>query len=249
MDMMDSKKEILRNVRGVLGCNGVRCLEDLAPMRQETLERRLTAANAKLQPTGKASIYATWLQQQAFRAKAAPPVTVIERWCHYLARRGCGKAMLQVVWMQAALTELDKWCGAMNSELVRDVRKHVFDTISATYPVEFDNSVSQGTAMDVDTTGPSVSGCSGATASDDAMEIETHASFAARGAGASSAMVRATQDEPSDSDSELTMEEHESPFGGAAAAKTRFRGDRYKVGGMYRSPVLVVSTAKGITDI
>ncbi|KAM4056862.1 hypothetical protein HRG_003725 [Hirsutella rhossiliensis] len=236
MDMMDSRDEILRNVREVLGCNGVRRLEDLAPMRQETIERRLTAAASKLQPASMASIYATWLQEQAYSGCAAPPAAVVDRWCHYLARRGCGKAMLQVIWMQAALTVLDKWCAIMSPERVRDVRKDVCDAIAAAYPGEQDSNVRQHDRMDVEAataSGPSVPGRRG-VAADDAMQVDdARASFAARDAGAGPAMVRATRDTPSDSGSELTMEERESSFGGSTAAKTQYTGDQYKVGGHY----------------
>ncbi|KMQ81445.1 hypothetical protein RF55_26294, partial [Lasius niger] len=131
---MDSNAQMLRNVREVLGCNNIRSLEDLAPMRQTTLERRLSAAQDSLSPASIDSIYATWLQEQAFRAADVPPSQVIERWCHYLAYGGCSKKSLTIIWMQAALTVLDKWFSAMSPERVRQVRSAICDEISAKYP-------------------------------------------------------------------------------------------------------------------
>lgn len=220
MAIMDSKDDILRNVRDVLGCSGVLRFEDLAPMRQETVERRLTAAEGRLQPASVASIYAVWLQEQACRHTASPPPPVVERWCRYLARRGCGKAMLQVIWMQAALSVLDKWCDVMSPERVRDVRRDVYDAIAAAYPG------GQGSPMGFDgatSSGPSACGRSG-VASDDAMEVD------ARGAGA---VVRAAQDPPSESGSELTGDENTRSFSAFMTAKTQQMGDHYKMGGVY----------------
>ncbi|KND93170.1 hypothetical protein TOPH_02230 [Tolypocladium ophioglossoides CBS 100239] len=146
---MESKDQILWNLREVVGLNGFRSLADLAPMRQENLERRLTAAQYRLSPAGIASIYATWLQEQVFREGAMPPLHVVQRWCHYLAYRGCKKNDLQVIWMRAALTTLEKWCDVMSPDKVRDVRQAIYDEIAGSYPGDIPN-----TAMDVDAMPP-----------------------------------------------------------------------------------------------
>ncbi|POR33029.1 Uncharacterized protein TPAR_06772 [Tolypocladium paradoxum] len=141
---MDSKEQILRNLREVVGFNGIR-LDDLATMRQETIERGLTSALYRLSPASIASIYATWLEEQAFREAAMPPIHVVQRWCHYLAYHGCLKDDLLIIWMRAALTDLEKWCGAMSPEKVREVRQAIYDEIAASYP-----GGNAGTAFDVD---------------------------------------------------------------------------------------------------
>lgn len=146
---MDSKEEILWNLREVMGLNGFRSLDDLGPMRQENLERRLTAARQLLSPVSIASIYGVWLQEQAFRELGMPPIHVVQRWCHFLAHCGCRKQELHVIWMRACLTHLDKWCNVMSPDRVRDVRQIIFEEITTCYPEEALN-----TAMDIDTMPP-----------------------------------------------------------------------------------------------
>ena len=143
---MDSKDQILWNMRKALGLSG---LGNLGTTRQDDLERRLTAAHYRLSPASIVSIYATWLQEQAFREAAMPPLHVVQRWCHYLAGRRCKKEDLLTAWMRAALTVLDKWCAAMAPEKVRDVRQAVYDEIDASWPGELHD-----TAMGDDATSP-----------------------------------------------------------------------------------------------
>lgn len=141
--MMDSKEQILRNIREVVGFSGVRDF-DFSPVRQETIERRLKTAQDGLSPQHRIR-----LRHMAAGAGAPcqrrPPPHVIERWCHYLAYKGCGKQALGTIWLQAALVHLNRWGLAMPAERVRDVRKAIQGEILAKYPRH-----DQDNAMDVD---------------------------------------------------------------------------------------------------
>ncbi|PFH62350.1 hypothetical protein XA68_13944 [Ophiocordyceps unilateralis] len=139
---MASQAEILNALRGPLGCNGVRSIEGMGPMRQETLERRLAAAQGQISRDTMAAIYATWLQEQVHRAQGPPPPAVLDAWCRFLIAHGCDKKILTIVWMQAALNALGKWCQVMTNEKVRDVRMSIVNEIAIRCP--------DADAMDVD---------------------------------------------------------------------------------------------------
>ncbi|PNY29372.1 Uncharacterized protein TCAP_00721 [Tolypocladium capitatum] len=219
---MDSNEQVLWNLREVVGLNGFRSLADLAPMRQEKLERRLTAAQHRLSPVSIASIYATWLQEQAFREAAMPPVHVVQRWCHYLAHRGCKKNDLLVVWMRAALTTLEKWCDAMSPDRVRDVRQAICDEIAASYPVGNPDIAVDVDAMDVDAMDVDAMPCQGTLNEFGDMTTNAYSYSSAVGVPPSNdystptessgrypgfGMVRATGSSTSTPDDELTSEE------------------------------------------
>ncbi|KYK59307.1 hypothetical protein DCS_00437 [Drechmeria coniospora] len=131
---MESYEAILDNVRTVVGCNGVRTLEEIAPMRQCTIERRLTAAQDRLSPDSLAAIYTVWLHEQILRIQSMPPRHIVQRWVYFLAHRGYGPESLRRLWMHAAFIELRRWTSAMLPAQSRDISETVVAVIRDDYP-------------------------------------------------------------------------------------------------------------------
>ncbi|PHH76566.1 hypothetical protein CDD80_1427 [Ophiocordyceps camponoti-rufipedis] len=139
---MASKEEIIRAVRGPIGCNGVRSVKDLGLMRQETLERRLYAARRDISTNIMAAVYASWVQEQACRVKGTPSPAIIDAWCRFLADRGCEKKDITLAWIQAALNALENWYKNMSPEHVRTLRMRIVTEIAKRFP--------ENDAMDID---------------------------------------------------------------------------------------------------
>ncbi|KAF7557342.1 hypothetical protein G7046_g6069 [Stylonectria norvegica] len=95
---MDPDHVVIKNVRDVVGCNGVRNFTDLGKMKQITLEKRLTAARPKLSSSSMMSIYAVWVRDQTFRVGGAERTYLVKVWCDYLASWGCPPRMVLSLW-------------------------------------------------------------------------------------------------------------------------------------------------------
>ncbi|OAA61489.1 hypothetical protein ISF_05568 [Cordyceps fumosorosea ARSEF 2679] len=98
---MDRLDTLLINARDRLGCSGLRNLHDLGQMRQETLEKRIAAAQHRLTVRNTLSIYTAWLWERAFSIAPKNLQLVIEKWCVYLWGIGCTREMARVAWTEA----------------------------------------------------------------------------------------------------------------------------------------------------
>lgn len=105
-----------------MGCNGLRYLRDLGNMRQETVEKRLGAAQQKLTIRNTVSIYTAWLWEKAFSMPPAKLYVVMEKWCMYLWQIGCTRDAALQAWSVAITTSA---LFAPNDSVFRSAPMHV----------------------------------------------------------------------------------------------------------------------------
>ncbi|KPM38898.1 hypothetical protein AK830_g7669 [Neonectria ditissima] len=95
---MDPDHLVLSNMRDVVGCSGLRNFTDLGRMRQDTLEKRLTAVQGRLNRDSVACIYTAWLCNQYPRPNGDAKVNVLKRWSGYINLSGCSKFRATCLW-------------------------------------------------------------------------------------------------------------------------------------------------------
>ncbi|CAM1511452.1 Fc.00g089650.m01.CDS01 [Cosmosporella sp. VM-42] len=95
---MDPENQILVTATQVVGCNGLRNFADLGKMRQQTLEKRLTAAQKKLTRANMMSVYAMWLRDQITRIGGTERTTVVKDCCKFFDSWNCDLERVLEVW-------------------------------------------------------------------------------------------------------------------------------------------------------
>ncbi|KAI9171157.1 hypothetical protein HJFPF1_00637 [Paramyrothecium foliicola] len=158
---MDSEEQVVRNLNRIVGCNGVRGIGDLAEMRQDTVEKRLSFVQTKLTPTSFISIYTLWLIRQidlrigalerngggAERHKRAVAAAgaVVERWYDFLIQHGCRPSEVIGIWME---------CSAEHRICNDAHRARLIATLESYFMTGRQNMALQSDtgAMDIDTT-------------------------------------------------------------------------------------------------
>lgn len=103
---MDPLDVLLVNARDKMGCNGLRNLQDLAQMRQDTLEKRLGASQHKQTVRNILSIYTAWLWEKAYSSPPHEMPTIVEKWCKFLWEIGCTRDRALEAWNTVATTSV-----------------------------------------------------------------------------------------------------------------------------------------------
>lgn len=139
---MDSNEKILQNMREVVGCTGLRNFTDLRRMRQDTLEKRMTAASPNLSTDSMVSIYASWMVSQALDLTGVKKKETIFRWMGYISHAGCGQSKAECVW-DACVDEVLDCTRHEEVGFVMDQMDEVRDIMSCYYPRPFEYSGSK----------------------------------------------------------------------------------------------------------
>lgn len=96
---MDPTALILSNIRGVLGCNGVRNFHQFSDLRLETLRKRLSRPEADtLTPRSKASIGVVWLLEKVPKLKTNERSSTVDTWLTLLHGHGCTYDIIMEIW-------------------------------------------------------------------------------------------------------------------------------------------------------
>ncbi|KAH6996264.1 hypothetical protein BKA56DRAFT_151411 [Ilyonectria sp. MPI-CAGE-AT-0026] len=139
---MDSNEKILQNMREVVGCTGLRNFTDLRRMRQDTLEKRMTAASPNLSTDSMVSIYASWMVGQALDLTGGKKKDTIFRWIGYISHAGCGQSKAECVW-DACVDEVLDCTRHEEVGPVMDQMDEVRNIMSCYYPRPFEYSGSK----------------------------------------------------------------------------------------------------------
>lgn len=126
---MDSAARMVGRIQKNMGMTNVRHVRDIYNVRQDTLERRLTAAKG-MSPGSRMSIYTAWLQHRICdKSSTCNNIQEADTLCSVAVRLRCTEDMLRHVWkdcVRRAATDLS----SAEKERVKEICEHLDQEIS-----------------------------------------------------------------------------------------------------------------------